>query len=326
MHINYSTVGVVIIGRNEGSRLITCLESLTEFIPRVVYVDSASTDNSLLEAKNRGAHVVSLDMTQAFTAARARNAGFDAITLLFPEIKFVQFVDGDCEVLEGWIQQALLFLESNPQIAVVNGVLNERFPNNSIYNFLCDIEWKVTAGEIKYCGGNAMMRAEAFANMGGFLPNLIAGEEPELCVRLRQNGWKIWHLDKQMMLHDANITSFFQWWKRTMRGGYAFAEGASMHGEYPEMHWVAESRRALVWGFIIPIMIIIMLFVSVKLSLLILLIYPLQVTRLALKSKHHKSWQKAFFLVLGKFPEMIGQLKFFKQKYLKEEISLIEYK
>ena len=324
--MNYPAVGVVIIGRNEGSRLVNCLDSLAEFTPQVVYVDSASTDNSIAEAKNRGAHVVSLDMTKAFTAARARNAGFDAITSLFPDIKYVQFVDGDCEVLSGWIHQALIFLENNQQVAVVNGVLNERFPNQSIYNFLCDAEWKLSKGEIKYCGGNALMRADVFKAMGGFLPNLIAGEEPELCVRLRKCGWKIWHLEEQMMLHDANITSFFQWWKRTIRAGYAYAEGSSMHGAHPERHWVAESRRAWLWGFTIPVMIVVVCFFSWKLSMLMTLVYPLQIARLAMKNKSHKNWQQAFFLVLGKFAEMIGQLKFFKQKYLKEEISLIEYK
>ena len=326
MQINLLSVGVVIIGRNEGLRLITCLDSLAGVMPRVVYVDSASTDNSVVEAKKRRAHVVSLDMSHAFTAARARNAGFDAITSVFPDIKFVQFVDGDCEVLSGWIQLGMLFLENNPHVAVVSGVLNERFPEQSIYNFLCDAEWKASAGEIKYCGGNALMRADAFKAIGGFLPNLIAGEEPELCVRLRQSGWKIWHLDESMMLHDANITSFFQWWKRTTRAGYAYAEGALLHGAAPEFHWVAESRRAWIWGFILPVLIFIMCFLNLKLCSLMILLYPLQVTRLALRSNKPKNWQKAFFLVLGKFAEMIGQFKFFKQKYFNEEIHLIEYK
>ena len=326
MQMNFSEVGIVIIGRNEGQRLITCLNSLAEFVPRVVYVDSASTDNSIAEAKNRGAHVVSLDMTKAFTAARARNAGFDAIIAIFPDIKYVQFVDGDCEVLSGWVDQAQIFLGNNQQVAVVNGVLNERFPNQSVYNSLCDAEWKLSKGEIKYCGGNAMMRVDVFKTMGGFLPNLIAGEEPELCVRLRKSGWKIWHLEKQMMLHDANITSFFQWWKRTTRAGYAYAEGSNMHGANPERHWVEESRRAWIWGFIIPVMIVVVCFFSWKLSILMTLIYPLQIARLAMKNKSPKNWQQAFFLVLGKFAEMTGQFKFLKQKYTNQEISLIEYK
>jgi hypothetical protein len=129
-----------------------------------------------------------------------------------------------------------------------------------------------------------------------------------------------------MMLHDANITSFFQWWKRTTRAGYAYAEGVFLHGAAPEFHWVAESRRAWIWGFILPVLIFIMCFLNLKLCSLMILLYPLQVSRLALRSNKPKNWQKAFFLVLGKFAEMIGQFKFFKQKYFNEEIHLIEYK
>lgn len=328
MNNTQPAIGVVIIGRNEGERLIRCMESLASLLPYVLYVDSASTDNSVLSAKSRGIHVVSLDMSKPFTAARARNAGFEKIIALYPYLKFIQFVDGDCEVLDGWIEQSVLFLQNNPQVAIVNGVLKERFPDKTIYNRLCDIEWKTLVGEIKYCGGNALMRVDAFKKVGGFLPQLIAGEEPELCIRLRRSGWKIWHLNQQMMLHDADMTSFFQWWKRTVRCGYAYAEGASIHGHYPDFHWVKESRRAWLWGMVIPIFILIGFSVHVAVGLIFLIIYPIQILRLTLKSqqKIKSAFIHSFFAVVGKFAEMVGQLKFFKQKYLNEKINLIEYK
>ncbi|MES2636311.1 MAG: glycosyltransferase [Pseudomonadota bacterium] len=319
-------VGVVIIGRNEGDRLIQCLKSLSKFTPQIVYVDSSSSDNSLEEAKNHGAHAVSLDMSQGFTAARARNAGFKKIIEIYPDLTFIQFVDGDCEVLEGWIENSVLFLKNNSHVAVVNGVLDERFPNKTIYNRMCDSEWKTPTGELKYCGGNALMRVDAFKNEGGFLPDLIAGEEPELCIRLRRSGWKIWHLNHPMMLHDANITSFFQWWKRTMRAGYAFAEGANLHGVAPEYHWIKESRRAWFWGFILPIITLVMFFLNWKIALILLLVYPLQIVKLTFKRNNPINFYFAFFLVLGKFAEAIGQLKFLKKRYLKEKAQLIEYK
>jgi glycosyltransferase involved in cell wall biosynthesis len=320
-----STVGVVIIGRNEGARLIACLESLTDFFQHVVYVDSDSTDNSLTEVKKRGAHVVSLDMTQPFTAARARNTGFDTILSLYPNIKFVQFVDGDCIVNSNWIKTAADFLNNNSNIAVVCGRRREIFPLRSIYNQMCDQEWNTPIGEAKACGGDALMRADVIKLVGGYRNNLIAGEEPELCIRIRQAGYLVWRIDAEMTLHDAAMIRFSQWWKRTMRAGYAYAEGVSIHGAYPERHWVKESIRAWVWGFILPSLILIMSLVDFNFSLLVLA-YPLQILKLALKDSHQKKWQNAFFLVIGKFAEMLGQLKFFKQKYLNEKISLIEYK
>lgn len=305
-------IGIVIIGKNEGERLTRCIESLAEYLSQVVYVDSASTDGSLMAAKALGVHVMALDMAIPFTAARARNEGFAKIIELFPKVELVQFVDGDCEVLNGWFVAAIDFLKANQEIAVVSGVLSERFPNKSIYNALCDIEWKMPIGEVKACGGNALMRVSAFKAANGFLANLTAGEEPELCLRLRRQGWKIWHINVPMMLHDANMTRFAEWWTRTTRAGYAFAEGAYLHGSSPDQHWVAESKRAWLWGFFIPLLILLFIFIKPVLGMLILIVYPMQMLRLTLKGKQpfKIACTQAFFLTIGKFAELKGQVKF----------------
>ena len=72
-------VGAVAIGRNEGERLRRCLTSLLQQIARVVYVDSGSRDDSVAVAQSLGVKVVVLDTSAPFSAARARNAGFDAL-------------------------------------------------------------------------------------------------------------------------------------------------------------------------------------------------------------------------------------------------------
>ncbi|MBK5354657.1 glycosyltransferase [Pseudomonas sp. TH41] len=321
-------IGVVVIGRNEGLRLERCLASLAGTAQKIVYVDSGSTDGSVPMAQRVGVEVVELDMTIPFTAARARNEGFACAKRLLPTMRYVQFVDGDCEVVDGWLLQAQAFLDTRPDVAVVCGRRRERYPERSIYNLLCDLEWDTPIGEAKACGGDALMRADAFAAASGFRADLIAGEEPELCVRLRANGWKVWRLAAEMTLHDATMTRFGQWWRRTLRGGYAFAEGAFLHGAAPEQHWLRESRRAWFWGLGIPLAII---FTSLMLGgygLFLLLIYPLQVVRLARRGKGsaRENWLLAFFLVLGKFPEMLGQVKFLLNRFGAGKSALIEYK
>jgi GT2 family glycosyltransferase len=319
--INMFNIGIVVIGRNEGERLIRCLQSLQDTIQNSVYVDSASSDNSVQTAKNLGAHTMVLDMSIPFTAARARNVGFAELLTLYPQTEFVQFVDGDSEIVNNWLSEAAQFLHDNQAIAVVSGILSERFPEKTIYNTLCDLEWKMPKGEVKSCGGNAMMRVSAFKQVNGYLPTLAAGEEPEMCVRLRQNGWKVWHLHHAMMLHDANMTSFKQWWKRTLRGGYAFAEGAFLHGKAPEFHWVAESKRAWLWGFFIPLAILIAFFIKPVWGLLLSFLYPIQLLRLAFKSKlpFKVAFLQAFFLVIGKFAELVGQVKFLLHRFCRKQ-------
>lgn len=324
-----TAVGVVVIGRNEGQRLIRCLRSLSGKGFVVVYVDSGSTDGSMNEATKLGVNAIALDMKIPFTAARARNAGFQHLMQISPNLTYVQFVDGDCEVMPEWINQGVAFLEIHQDIAVVSGHCRERHPEKSIYNLMCDLEWNTPIGEAKASGGNALMQVKAFQDAGGFRDKLIAGEEPELCVRLRLAGWKIWRLDAEMVLHDAAMTRFSQWWKRNVRGGYAFAEGAYLHGATPERHWVKESRRSLIWGLVIPVIVILVGFFCWQCGLIVAMIYPLQIVRLFLRNKKKwepHPWLLAGFNVLGKFAEMYGQLRFHYRRVFGSAIRLIEYK
>jgi hypothetical protein len=263
-----------------------------------------------------------------FTAGRARNAGFRRLRELDAELPYVQFIDGDCEMADDWLEQAANYLDRHSDFAVVCGRNRERNPQQSIYNWLCDMEWDTPVGEAKFCGGNAMLRASAFERIGGFRESMIAGEEPELCVRLRACGWRVWRLDAEMTLHDAAMTRFGQWWVRSVRTGYAYAEGAHLHGTPPEHYGVKEMRSNWFWGFAIPIAALGLAFLADARGLLLLALYPAQIARLTLTGTG--AWPsnllRATFLVLGKFPEAIGQLKFLAHRILRRQGRLIEYK
>lgn len=325
-----ATIGAVVIGRNEGDRLVACLAALSGRVSRIVYVDSGSTDGSLAAAETAGATLVSLDLAQPFTAARARNAGLavlrdPATGRCAPD--YVQFIDGDCALRDGWLEVASCFLDVHPEVAVVCGRRRERFPEASVYNRLCDREWATPVGPARACGGDALMRMTALQVVEGFRPDLIAGEEPELCLRLRRAGWHIWRLDAEMTWHDAAITRFGQWWRRTRRAGHAFAEGAWLHGREPERHWVAETRRALVWGLVLPLAALLLIPLWPA-PLPLLCAYPLQILRLAVREgpRHRSSWERAVFTVLGKFPEALGVLEFTRTRLSGRRTRLIEYK
>ena len=240
---DYFRRAVVVIGRNEGARLVRCLDSLVGQGALLVYVDSGSTDNSLAEARSRGAVVVELERDRPFTAGRARNAGFRAASYAGPGIQYVQFVDGDCEVAEGWLDFAAAHLDQHPRTAIVCGRRKERFPERTVYNHLCDIEWDTPVGDTDACGGDFMARAEAFSGVDGFNNTIIAGEEPELCFRLRGEGWRITRVDRLMTIHDADISRLGQWARRTARSGYAYAARAALHGRAPGGYCRKENVR-----------------------------------------------------------------------------------
>ncbi len=325
--MNFERLGFVVIGKNEGQRLRRCLASLPA--PSVVvYVDSGSSDGSVEWARENHFDVVLLNTDVPFTAARARNAGFGRLRALSPDLQYVQFVDGDCEMASDWPSQATAFLEANGLVCAVFGRRRERFPDQSLYNHLCDIEWNVPLGEARAFGGDVMIRADALEEAGGYRDDLIAGEEPELCVRLRARGWKIWRLDHEMTRHDAAILHFSQWWRRNVRSGYAFAQGAHLHGAPPERHWVWESRRAIFWGALLPLLCLTLGVLFPPWGDVLWIAYPLQLLRRALQLSRARRGGAvlAFFELLARFPESIGQVKFAADTLLSRQRHVIEYK
>ncbi len=324
-------LGAVVIGRNEGSRLAACLDSLISNCHATVYVDSGSTDDSVALARSRGVEVVDLDLSRPFTAARARNAGFARLIEENPTLEFVQFVDGDCEIVSGWLSIAHAFLTENTATAVVCGRRRERFPNQSIYNKLCDIEWDTPVGETRACGGDAMMRILPLQQVGGYDETVIAGEEPELCVRLRKSGFQIHRINAEMTLHDAALSQFLQWWKRNVRSGHAFAEGAHMHGAAPERHFVKEERRAWLWGAAVPALAFGGALPSLGLSTLLLVGYPVSAGRIYRHFRKHgrgrdESALAGVFLTIGKFAEVQGSLRYHIGRLAGRRSGIIEYK
>ena len=319
--------GIVTIGRNEGDRLKRCLQSLPPNAP-VVYVDSGSTDGSDLWARDFGAQLIRLDHSIPFTAARARNAGFRRLIDTLPDLFFVQFIDGDCELCQGWLNTGIAFLCAHDQVAAAFGRLRERHPELSIYNRLCDWEWEGEPGETSSFGGIVILRASALKAANGYREDVIAGEEPELGVRLRRAGWQFWRLNDNMATHDAAMLRFWQWWRRNQRSGYAFANGAHLHGAPPERHWVWESQRARLWGLWLPLLCLAAGIVVTPWGFLSFVVYPAQLLRQTMRETgdFRARITKAFFQLLGRFPEALGQLEFLRDRLFGRPNQLIEYK
>ena len=325
---NLEDIGVVAIGRNEGERLIACLTSIEAYTSNIAYVDSGSTDGSIAAAERLGAYVVRLDLTRPFTAARARNEGFIALRSLKPDLRLIQFIDGDCTLAPLWLEKARAFIDQRRDIAVVCGRRRERHPEASIYNYICDLEWDTPIGETLACGGDAMVRVEAFEAVCGFLPELIAGEEPELCLRLRERGWKIWRLDAEMTEHDAAMARFQQWWARAVRGGYAYANVSTLHKRSAFVIWRHETLRAAFWGGLLPAAVAFGSLLYPAAALLGLSAYVVQICRMAVRQgpTRRRSWLLASFSSLAKFAEFQGISMFIWRKWQRRPAMLIEYK
>jgi GT2 family glycosyltransferase len=324
--------GVVVIARNEGERLLRCLDSIARHAGTpVVYVDSGSTDGSVEAARARGAHVVELDVSRPFTAARGRNAGFEALRAKRSPLAFVQFVDGDCELAPGWLETAKRFLADHPDVAVVFGRRRERHPDASPWNRCADVEWDGVPGETDACGGDAMLRMSVFEAVGGYDATLIAGEEPELCQRIRATGARVVRLAEEMTLHDAALLRFGQWWRRQARSGHAYAETTWRHRDVPDPRRARQLRSVLFWAGALPALALSLALPTRGASLLLLAAWAWPWRGLYRATRRLRSAADARLYasacLIGKFAELQGIATFAWNRGVRGRATgLIEYK
>jgi GT2 family glycosyltransferase len=326
-----SLLGIVVIGRNEGERLRACLGSVMAREMPVVYVDSGSVDGSVPLAASMGATVLELDPARQFSAARARNEGFDRLMEQAPHLHYVQFVDGDCEAIDGWFERGVAQLDARPEVVIVCGRLLEKHPEASIYNRLCSLEWQKPAGIIPSCGGIFMIRAESFRAVAGFRPEVVAGEEADLCLRLRRLGGQILHVDVEMARHDAAMLRFSQWWLRARRAGHAYAQGADINGKSEDRLFVRDCRRIWFWGLIVPLLSLAPAWPTRGISVFLLAAYPLLALRIYINGRR-RGWSGpdarlyAVFSVLAKFPGLLGLLQYHLRRRRGMKMTIIEHK
>jgi GT2 family glycosyltransferase len=324
--------GIVVIGRNEGERLRRCLAALRSAEVPLVYVDSCSHDGSAAWASGQGVDVLELDGSRPLSAARARNEGFAQLGARHPQLDFVQFVDGDCELHPAWLGVGVETLAARSEVGAVCGRVRERDPEASIYNLLCNLEWQKQPGYIQACGGNFMVRAAAFRAVGGFDPAVMAAEDDEFCLRLRGAGFKVLAVDADMVWHDAALLRFPQWWTRSRRAGMAYAQGAALHGASSSRHFQRECRSIWFWGLGLPALSLALAAPTLGASLWGFAGYPALGARIY-RWGLGRGWSPreaglyALFTVLGKSPELLGMLSYhYRTRWQQRDAALIEHK
>lgn len=328
-----SKVAFVAIGRNEGERLKRCLNAIIQYHPdcKVVYVDSGSNDGSVEFARSLCCEIVELDMSTPFTAARARNAGANLLLNSVPDLEYFQFLDGDCELEEHWVSGALDFFSKNPDVGICSGRRMERFPDNSLYNKLIDIEWNTPVGKTKAVLGDMLVKVEAFQKVSGFDEAIISAEDDDFCLRVASEGYAIHRIDLKMSTHDADMMLLSQWYKRAMRGGHGYANINRIHGHRPEKYFWKHLSSAVIWGGVVPLLFVILLIVNPILSLGLLAFYASMIVRLGVKMSLNSyparvAFPYAFLIYTGKVSECLGAIRYWKNSLFSKAHYLIEYK
>jgi glycosyltransferase involved in cell wall biosynthesis len=330
-------VSAVVIGRNEGKRLLDCLDSIATmaFPPsevEIIYVDSDSTDGSPEKAAARGAQVIRVKPERP-SAALGRNAGWQAA-----RGEFILFLDGDTQLHPEFVGRALAAI-GDPKVAIVWGHRRESKPEQSLYVRALDLDWIYRPGDTEFCGGDALVRRSVLAEVGGYDQSLIAGEEPEMCRRIRARGYRIVHIDAPMTLHDLAVNTFRAYWRRAFRAGHAYAEIALRTRGSPDPLWQREARRNLIHGGLLllaPVYLLLALLTLPPASALLAIGVPALLAGLLLaRTAQRCSWKSdnattrwlyALHSHFQQIPILFGQLAQLRDARRGRQRKLIEYK
>ena len=328
-----SKLSVVVIGRNEGVRLQRCLESVRAMRfdgeMEVIYVDSGSNDGSVALAERLGAKTIALTLLRP-TAALGRNAGWRAASG-----EMVLFLDGDTVVDKNFAAKAMCEFE-DAIVACVWGHRREMLPRESIYNRVLDLDWIYASGPAEFCGGDALFRRSALAEVDGFDDSLIAGEEPEMCRRMIAAGHRILHVDLAMTQHDLAMKSFRQYWARATRAGHAYAEVSSRFTQSGDAFWSAEARRNRLQVLALSLLVI----VGVAANMWMRSAWPVagvlaMLCALVLRTAWRARWKStnAWTLLLyaahshlQQVPICVGQMRYTWNHRHERRMGIVEYK
>jgi GT2 family glycosyltransferase len=322
---------IVVIGRNEGERLRAALGScVNERCAGRIFVDSGSSDQSVSIARSFGSalEVHELDPARPFTAARGRNEGLEQLLKRVPDAEFVQFLDGDCVLAPQWIERALAYLTEHPDVGVLAGRLREDMREKNVYHRLADMEWDVPSGDVESTGGICMMRVRAFREAGSFDPNIPAGEELNLALRIKAKGYRIVRIAEDMALHDIKMQHFKQWWKRAKRYGHATAESLYLYG-IEDRQRRKELASILAWGVGLPSAAVMLALPTLGTSLGLLAGYPVLFMRVRKHRLRHgdRPDDAALYAgaqVLAKFAGVTGVAEF-TRRWLKGELQHVKH-
>ena len=180
------------------------------------------------------------------------------------------------------------------------------------------------------------MRRQALVLVEGYDAALIAGEEPELCRRMRSKGYRILHIDVPMTGHDLAMYHCSQYWRRALRAGHAYAEVSKRFRNTPDPFWGPQRRQNFVRGGFWSLS----LGLAVAGSVLFRSLFPITAwlalllvlaTRTAWLARWKSTSVGTLFLYgihshLQQIPILVGQLQFARDARSGARRKLIEYK
>ncbi len=262
---------IVIIGKNEEKVLqktftsvikaCTIFEKEFKNKPNVIYIDSNSTDSSILIAKRNS--IKYKVITGETTPAIGRIEGVTETNS-----KYIFFLDGDTEVDENWLVEGVQFLEQNEKVAGVGGRLTF-----NIYNSTSKLMWSNdnywnTSSSVENIydgvGGTFLYSRKAYLKSGGFSTRYVNTEEFDLMLKIIARGYEVKRLNIPMAIHNDFKTKKESFIKRYLLTKNNFISGKVCRNA-PKTKKTLKTMFYRFWLYMLhlPLMLIVLFFLLI---------------------------------------------------------------
>ena len=221
-----SLVSIVVKTLNEEhniARTLSSIDAATRGLPvEVIVADSLSTDRTVEIALRHGAKVVQLiDPTERCCGVGAQ-LGFQVA-----RGEFVMILDGDMELVVGFIEQALDAFGCDSRLAGVGGQIVEMSVENRVFVNRLQHNRALTAiGDVDRLDMGGLYRAAALNGVGYFTHRgLHSCEELELGCRLKADNWRLARLATPSIRHWGHTLPRYVLLLRRIRSRYFLGPG-----------------------------------------------------------------------------------------------------
>ena len=232
------SVSIVIKALNEEKNICAAIESSLAAVAKVggevVLADSCSSDRTVELASKYPVRVVQFSNAGERCCGAGPQLGYQ-----HARGEYIYILDGDMEMCDGFLEEAVAFLALHPEAGGVGGRLVERNTESLEYRERAARNHShLQPGEVDRLDGGGLYRRLAIEE-SGFMSdrNLHSYEEFDLGVRLRSLGWKLWRLPLPSCTHYGHDSPPYQLLKRRWKSKYVCGLGELVRGAVGQPHF-----------------------------------------------------------------------------------------
>jgi len=249
------TVSIIIKAWNEERHIARAITSALAALERhkgeVIVADCGSTDGTVDVAARFPVKVVQLADPAERSCGVSPQLGYQ-----YSSGDYICLIDGDMVLHPGFVDDAIAFLEGNPEAAGVGGLIVERNVDNLEFaRRVRTLSADLRPGRVDRLNGGGVFRRAAIESAGYFSDrNLHAYEEFDLAARLTKAGWSLYRLQREAVDHFGHTANGYLLLWRRLTSGYAFGIGEVLRASLTGGRLVAALRglRELrIWGAVL---------------------------------------------------------------------------